>query len=143
MPRGGRGRHHLPASAAVLDGERGTLPLLALTTGSFAFLPVAVQGLVNVRFPTGRPASRAGAVLEIAIATGTALVLVGGFLGSSLGGATQVRPDVRHPFTDGTAVGSVADGLVILARSWCCWGWSPGWALSGGSCGRGAWPGSS
>ena len=43
-----------------------------------AVLPPAVQGLVNVRFPSGQLSSPAGQVLEVALITGIVLGLVSG-----------------------------------------------------------------
>jgi two-component system NarL family sensor kinase len=57
---------------------QGTPPGWIAAADGVAFLPVAVQGLVNVRFPQGRPASRWGAALEVGIVAGTVLVLIGG-----------------------------------------------------------------
>ncbi|MFE9168965.1 sensor histidine kinase [Streptomyces kebangsaanensis] len=105
-----------PAYAAVLDGDRGAWARWGLTAGTFAFAPVAVQGLVNIRFPSGRPAGRWGAILEKVIITCTVLVMVGGLLGSTTlrdvaGGATGLS----HPLTGGTAVGRIADAAIVLA----------------------------
>jgi two-component system, NarL family, sensor kinase len=104
-----------PAADAVAGGDHGALARWGLTPLSFSFLPVAAQGLVNVRFPSGRPASRAGRLLEVAIVAGTVLVVAGGFFGSSLGGVVAGAPTLSHPLTDGTPVGQMADGLVALA----------------------------
>jgi signal transduction histidine kinase len=104
-----------PAVDAVAGGNEGALARWALTPLTFGFLPVAVQGLINVRFPSGRPATRAGAVLEGAIVAGTALVLLGGFLGGSMAGIVAGAPALTHPLTGGTAIGQVGDALVLLA----------------------------
>lgn len=104
-----------PAVDAIAGGDDGAAARWALTPLTFAFLPVAVQGLVNVRFPSGRPATRAGAVLEVAILVGTGAVLLGGFLGASMGTVVDGGPQLRHPLTDGTAVGRLGDALVGLA----------------------------
>lgn len=104
-----------PAAGAIAAGDDGAPARWALTPLSLAFLPVAVQGLINVRFPSGRPATRAGAVLEVAIVVGTGLVLLGGFFGGSMDGSVSGAPQLRHPLTGGTAVGQVGDALVALA----------------------------
>nr|WP_296068861.1 sensor histidine kinase [uncultured Actinoplanes sp.] len=104
-----------PAAHALAHGDRGALTRWGLTPLTFAFLPVAVQGLINVRFPTGRPASRGGAVLECAIVAGTVLVLAGGFFGGSLAGLVDGVPPLDHPLTGGTRMGAVADGLLVVA----------------------------
>jgi two-component system NarL family sensor kinase len=106
----------LPASEAVVHGSRGALARWGLTASSFGFLPIAVQGLINVRFPSGRPATRRGAALEVALVVGTALVLFGGFFGATaLGDVVDGSSTITHPLTGGTTVGNVADSLVVLA----------------------------
>ena len=57
----------LPALAAVQDGSDSALVGWGLTVGALGFLPVAVQGIVYVRFPTGQPGSWRGRVLEVVI----------------------------------------------------------------------------
>ena len=53
----------LPAYEAAAQGDRSAPVGWGLTTAGFAFLPIAVQGLINVRFPSGRPATRLGRAL--------------------------------------------------------------------------------
>ncbi|WP_433304323.1 hypothetical protein ACQP2F_14640 [Actinoplanes sp. CA-030573] len=104
-----------PAADAVAHGDRGALARWGLTPLTFAFLPVAVQGLVNARFPTGRPATSAGTLLEAAIVAGAAAVVLGGFLGGSLTGVVPGVPPLQHPLTGGTPVGAAADALLAVA----------------------------
>ncbi|MGK5682257.1 sensor histidine kinase [Actinoplanes sp. URMC 104] len=104
-----------PAADAITGGDRGGLARWALTPLTFGFLPVAVQGLVNVRFPTGRPATRAGAWLEKAIVAGTVLVVLGGFLGGTMDGLVDGAASLAHPLTAGTVAGRAGDALVLLA----------------------------
>ncbi|MEV0269742.1 histidine kinase [Hamadaea sp. NPDC050747] len=99
-----------PAYAAALAGRHGPLVGWALTTGAFGFLPIAVQGLINIRFPSGRTASRWGAWLERAIVAGTVLVVLGGLLGDSSQGTRRA-----HPLTGGTIFADLADALVVAA----------------------------
>ena len=49
--------------------------------GTVQFLPLAVQGLVNVRFPSGQVTSRFGRVLNRLLVVGIALGLFAGLLG--------------------------------------------------------------
>lgn len=107
----------LSALAAIERGSTSGTIAWGLAASAFLFLPVAVQGLILVRFPTGRITSRTGRVLEIAIAGGTALVLLGGFFGpdSLATMASEVGADLEHPLTAGTALGAVADSLVVAA----------------------------
>jgi hypothetical protein len=46
-----------PAWVAANHGHSGPLVLLGMSMASLGFVPIAVQGLVNVRFPAGRPAT--------------------------------------------------------------------------------------
>ena len=62
-----------PAALAVRAGHAGVLAELGLSMGNLGFVPIAVQGLVNVRFPSGRPATRKGRRLERALVAGTGL----------------------------------------------------------------------
>ena len=107
-------------SAAYLAASHDASPrmtTLAFILSGAAFLPVAVQGLVNVRFPAGRPGSRWGRGLEIALIGGIALALVASALSDQK--VNLVRPDstvveLGNPLTSGTALGHVATGLTIL-----------------------------
>ncbi|MDQ7911300.1 histidine kinase [Phytohabitans sp. ZYX-F-186] len=104
------------AYAAALDGDRGPLVRWALTAGAFGFAPIAAQGLVNIRFPTGRPATLWGAVGEKILIISTALVILGGILGSStLRDTSTGVAALSHPLTAGTAVGRAADAAIVFA----------------------------
>ncbi|MET0326210.1 MAG: histidine kinase [Ilumatobacteraceae bacterium] len=108
----------VPSVVAIADGDTGAWPRWGVATGGLLFVPIALQGVVNGRFPSGRVRGRWGRILELAIVAGTVLVVVGGLFGAtSLG-----RPDpptitsgLRHPLTAGTAVGSFADALIVVA----------------------------
>jgi two-component system NarL family sensor kinase len=76
-----------PSAVALWDGSRSVWARWGLAATTFGFVPVAVQGLVNVRFPTGRVASRGGRVLELGLVVGTVCALAGGFV-LALGGST-------------------------------------------------------
>jgi signal transduction histidine kinase len=110
------------ASLAYLAASHGTstsrwLAFVAFATSSTQFLPVAVQGLVNVRFPSGRLSSRWGRALEIALIAGTVLAFIGGVFADQP--LTVVRAGVSpervlNPLTAGTEVGRIASGLIVL-----------------------------
>jgi two-component system NarL family sensor kinase len=103
-----------PALVAVRHGHTGGLVTLGLAASGLGFVPIAVQGLVNVRFPTGRPATRAGRWLERVLIAGTAVVVLGGFLGD--GGLQEIAGQpIRNPLTSGTPVAAVANATVFLA----------------------------
>lgn len=89
---------------------------LVLLGSGLGFLPQVVQGLINLRFPTGRVDTTAGRWLQRAIVGGTAVAYVAYLLG-----ATSVDPslgpggDLLPPSpTAGTTLGRVADQLIVL-----------------------------
>lgn len=108
----------IPAAVAVAHGNTGPGVRWAAGAGALLFVQLPIQGLVNVRFPSGQPATRRGRWLEIAIVAGAVLVVLGGLFG-----ATSFRGDpppprlagLQHPLTGGTVVGKVADSLAVLA----------------------------
>ena len=104
------------AYVAVSHGATSRLAILGFAMSATSVLPLAVQGLVNVRFPAGRLSSRWGRVLEIALIAGIVLVLVGGLFGDQT--LSLVHPDstveqIRNPITGGTAFGRVAADLSV------------------------------
>ncbi|MGB5756554.1 MAG: hypothetical protein WBM50_06540 [Acidimicrobiales bacterium] len=114
-----------PSLLAVLDGNDGALPRWGLTATSLWVVPIALQGVINVRFPTGRPASARGRALEIAIVTGTALAVLGGVLG-----ATSLREiPSESSRLDGLEHPSLAEPRsgVWQTVSWCWCRWSSCW----------------
>ncbi|MFI5953731.1 sensor histidine kinase [Cryptosporangium sp. NPDC051539] len=106
-------------SAGVLLVDRGGSSVLAaagLLLSGFMFLPVAVQGLVNLRFPSGRITSPWARSLEIAIGVGIALGLLSGALGdqpTQLAGSDGTTHTLVNPLTAGTAVGQFATMLEV------------------------------
>lgn len=101
-------------SARSLDGgSSGQLATWGLGLSGLAFVPVALEGVVNVRFPSGRPTGRLGSLLDRALLFGTIAVLTGGMLGDSIvrslypGGvpAAASRP------VDGTPLATVGNVL--------------------------------
>jgi signal transduction histidine kinase len=105
-----------PAVAQVESGSDSALARWGLAGSGLIFVPVAVQGLVNVRFPSGRPVSRAGRAIEIGIIAGTVGSLLGVLLGAtSLRGiAPDAAAGLEHPLTGGTAIGRAFDALALL-----------------------------
>jgi two-component system, NarL family, sensor kinase len=102
---------------AVSHGASQRLAFLGYAMAATAVLPLAVQGLVNVRFPSGRLSSRGGRVLEVALLAGIVLALAAGVLGDYK--LRLVRPDstvvlVGNPLIGGTALGRYAAGLSVV-----------------------------
>ncbi len=106
----------LPAIAAARHGSDSALVGWGLAAGTLGFLPVAIHGIVYVRFPTGQPVSRHGRALEALIIAGTVLVLLGGLFGSDLGDTAPPWTDgISHPLTGGTVIGTIADAVTLAA----------------------------
>ena len=100
---------------AIESGHGGQLAVWALTFGTLAFVPVALQGVINVRFPSGRPTGRWGRLLDRLLVWGIAVALLGGLLGDS--DDQRVYPDGvpggATRFIDGTPVVAVGNALVV------------------------------
>ncbi len=80
------------------------------------WVPTALQGVVNVRFPSGRPASRLGHWLDRALCYGIAIGLLGNFLGDSVltDLASLGKPVPRPRFVDGTWVTPIGNAALVL-----------------------------
>src|SRR5262249_42971859 len=102
----------------VSHGASQRLAFLGFAAAGTAMLPVAVQGLGNVRFPSGRLSSRYGRVLGVALITRILLAFVGGAVRGgelTLVGPGSALEPTSNPVTGGTAVGRIAadTGVVV------------------------------
>jgi two-component system, NarL family, sensor kinase len=123
--------------AALSRGADSPVLQYGCLLGTVQFLPVAVQGLVNVRFPSGQVTSRFGRVLDRLLVVGIALGLTGGLLGDwsiELDRADGTTTTFGNPLTSGTVLGEVASafttavplvilvgiiaGLGVVRRAW-------------------------
>jgi signal transduction histidine kinase len=104
-----------PAIVALEHGHGGQWAVWGLTAGSLLFVPAALEGLVNVRFPSGAPTGRWGRWLERAIVAGIVLALLGGVLGDST--VRSVYPDGppggASRFVDGSPLVGVANATQL------------------------------
>ncbi len=99
---------------ALSEGSEGGLLRFGCLLVSVQWFPVAVQGLVNVRFPSGKVTSRFGRVLNRLLVAGIALGVTGGLLGDWSVEVDRVDGTTRtfdNPLTGGTVVGDVALAL--------------------------------
>lgn len=102
--------------AALSYGSGGSALQYGALLGTVQFLPVAVQGLVNVRFPSGQVTSRFGRVLNRLLVVGIALGLFAGLLGDwslELERADGTSGTFRNPLTNGTVLGDVATAFTV------------------------------
>ena len=107
---------------ALEHGHGGQLAVWGLTAGTLMFVPTALEGVINVRFPTGSPTGRWGRILDRAIVGGIVIAVVGGVLSDSTVRAIYPdgTPGGAERFLDGTPVvvvgnlAQVATPIVIL-----------------------------
>ena len=102
--------------AALSRGAESPVLEFGCLLVTVAFLPVAVQGLVNVRFPSGKVTSKFGRVLNRLLVGGIALALIGGLLGDwslDLDRVNGTTETIRNPLTGGTVVGEVALAFTV------------------------------
>lgn len=99
---------------ALSAGSDNALLRFGCLLATVQFLPVAVQGLVNVRFPSGKVTSRFGRVLNRLLLVGIVLGLTGGLIGDwtlELDRADGTAETLRNPLTGGTLLGEIGLGL--------------------------------
>ncbi|MDX6277442.1 MAG: hypothetical protein QOJ72_1570 [Nocardioidaceae bacterium] len=107
-----------PAYLAASRGDTGTIVRWGLMASGLMFAQIAVQGFVNVRFPSGQIRSRAGRVLDRLMILGLVLVVFGGMFGSTDvnqvdRGSSSVTLD--NPLVGGTWLQDAADALEFAA----------------------------
>ncbi len=104
---------------ALVHGNGGRLAVWGLTAGSLMFVPAVVEGLVNVRFPSGLPSGRWGRVLERALVVGIVVGVLSGVLGGSVirtafpEGLPEGLSEGGTGLGDGTALTRVADAATV------------------------------
>jgi two-component system NarL family sensor kinase len=113
-----------PVYLAVSHGANPRLALLGYAMAATSIMPLAVQGLVNVRFPSGRLSSRAGQVLEIALIAGIVLALVAGVLGDyklSLARPDSTVEQIGTRSRTGRPLAGTRPICPWSCRPWSCW----------------------
>ena len=96
-----------PAAWLIEHGSSSELAVWALTFGSLAFLPTALQGVINVRFPSGRPGAGLGRLLDRLLVWGTVLTLAGAVLGDNVTRAVLPGATRRIDRTPVAAIGNM------------------------------------
>jgi signal transduction histidine kinase len=109
----------VPALALAQHGHGGEVAIWGVGLAVLQWIPAAVTGIINVRFPSGRPASAWGHRLDRAIRLGIVVGSVGDYLGDSVTTdlAKDSDPLPAHRFIDGswiTPIGNAAVALVPL-----------------------------
>lgn len=100
-----------PSMLALERGWGGQAAVWGLTAGSLMFVPVALQGLVNVRFPSGSPVGRWGRLLERLIVVGIVVGVLAGVIGDTVVRAAYPAgpPGGAARFVDDTPVIEIAN----------------------------------
>jgi len=99
----------VPSLAAFESGHGSQLALWGVGFGALAWVPVALEGVINVRFPSGRPSGRAGRLLDHVLVWGIVVVLVAGLLADWPEREGLAAGQTR--FIDATPVPKVASAL--------------------------------
>lgn len=97
----------VPSLQLATRGEGGQLAMWGVSLGVLQWAPTALAGVINVRFPSGRPSSRWGRWLDRALCVGIPVGLVGNYLGDS------VVADLRARGTSLPADGRFVDGTWV------------------------------
>jgi signal transduction histidine kinase len=103
----------LPSLALAYRGHDGQLLAWGVGLGVVQWVPTALGGIINVRFPSGRPSSRLGHWLDRALRAGVAVALVGSYLGNSVMRNLD-KPLPSHRFIDGTWVTPVGNAALVV-----------------------------
>ena len=106
----------VPSLMLAHDGRGGQLAVWGVYLGVLQWAPTALQGIINVRFPSGHPSGRLGRWLDRAICFGIPIGLIGNYLGNTV---TTDLGQLGHPlpqrrFIDGTWVTPVANATLVL-----------------------------
>ena len=106
----------VPSLALAHRGHTGQVLAWGISLGVVQWVPTALEGIINVRFPSGQPSTRLARWLERCLSYGIAVALIGSYLGNSV--MTDLRnrgqPLHNHRFLDGTWVTSVGNASLVL-----------------------------
>jgi signal transduction histidine kinase len=103
----------LPSLALAYRGHDRQLLAWGVGVSVVQWVPTALEGIINVRFPSGRPSSRLGQWLDRALCAGIAIALIGNYLGNSVARDLK-RPLPSHRFIDGSWVTPIGNATLVL-----------------------------
>ncbi len=105
----------VPAHHALETGGGGEIAVWAVSFGALGFLPTAIEGMINIRFPSGQPAGRLGRLVDRALVIGIGVALMGGVLGDNTIKAAEIPgvPGQIDRTIDGTPVTSVGNAMAL------------------------------
>ena len=106
----------VPSLALADRGHGGQALAWGISLGVVQWVPTALEGVINVRFPSGRPSSRLARWLDRCLSYGIAVTLIGNYLGNSVmvDLKNPGHPLRNHRFIDGTWVTSAGNATLVL-----------------------------
>ncbi len=106
----------VPSLALAYHGRGGELAVWGVCLGVLQWVPTAIAGIINVRFPSGKPSSTLGQWLDRALRYGIVVGLIGNYLADSVTNDIEeaLGPLQTHRFIDGTWIASVGNASTIL-----------------------------
>ncbi len=106
----------VPSLALAHNGRGGELAVWGVGLGVLQWVPTAIAGIINVRFPSGQPSSTLGQWLDRALRYGIAIGLIGNYLGDSVTRDPEetLGPLQAHRFIDGTWITPIGNASIIL-----------------------------
>ncbi len=106
----------VPSLALAQDGRGGELAVWGVCLGVLQWVPAAMIGIINVRFPSGQPSSTLGHWLDRALRYGIAIGVIGTYLGDAVIRDVEERlgPLQAQRGIDGTWITSIGNASVIL-----------------------------
>ncbi len=106
----------VPSLAMAHHGRGGEMAAWGYCLGVLQWVPTAVVGIVNVRFPSGSPSGTLGRWLDRALCYGIPIALVANYLADSVTTDLEdaVGPLQAHRFIDGTLIGQIGNASIIL-----------------------------
>ncbi len=106
----------MPSLALAHHGRGGEPAVWGASLSVLQWVPTAVIGIINVRFPSGQPSSRLGLWLDRALRYGIVIALIGNYLSDSVTRDAEdaIGPLRAHRFIDGTWISQVGNASIVL-----------------------------
>jgi signal transduction histidine kinase len=106
----------VPSLALAFDGRGGQLAVWGVCLGVLQWVPTTLEGIVNVRFPSGQPTGTLGHWLDRALCYGIPIGLVGNYLADSVTSDIDQlgEPLPTHRFVDGTWLTPIANATLLM-----------------------------
>ena len=106
----------VPSLALAMDGRGGQLAAWGVSLGVLQWVPTALTGLINTRFPTGRARTTVDRWLDLALRYGITSAVVLNYLGDSVGRdlGKSVGAEPAPRVIDGSWVTAVGNASIVL-----------------------------